>query len=52
MSYETLFPGVGILPDEKVLLYLRKDGKVILNENDEIIKKIFEYCEEINKKNQ
>lgn len=47
----TIFGGdLQSIPDNKVLVYLRQDGKTLINDNDEIIKKIFDYCESLNTK--
>lgn len=47
----TIFGGnLSNIPNEKVLVYLRKDGKTMVNEKDEIIQKIFDYCESLKNK--
>ena len=47
----TIFGGyLTDIPDEKVIVYLRQDGKTIINKNDEIIQKIFDYCENLKNK--
>ena len=47
----TIFGGnLSDIPDENVLVYLRQDGKTMINDNDEIIKAIFDYCENLKNK--
>ena len=47
----TIFGGnLSDIPDENVLVYLRQDGKTMINDNDKIIKAIFDYCENLKNK--
>ena len=47
----TIFGGnLHDIPDENVLVYLRQDGKTMINDNDKIIQKIFDDCENLKNK--